>query len=160
VQKFLAKALLTCAPFVIACATAPTQQLVESQSAASAAEAAGAEQYPHSAYYLELANEQITSAKQVMDSDEERARALLMRAESDARLAHAYARTEEMKARAQRAREEVQSLQQQQNQPNQPDQMRPRDESEPMEPIVEPIDEPMEEPQSPEMPEMEDLEGR
>jgi hypothetical protein len=98
----------------MACATAPTHQLGESQATLSAAEAVGAEQHPRAAYHLQLARQQIAQAKPLMDgdrSDVRDAERLLVRAEIDAKLAIQMAETHETQAEAEEAWAEVRELQ-------------------------------------------------
>jgi hypothetical protein len=97
-----------------ACATAPTHQMGESQATLRAAEAVGAQEHPRAAYHLKLAQEQIASAKPLMDgdrSDVRDAERLLLRAEVDAQLAMQLARTEDVQAEAKHAWAEVRELQ-------------------------------------------------
>jgi hypothetical protein len=97
-----------------ACASAPTQQMGESQATVTAAESVGAQKYPRAAYHLELAKQQIAQAKPLMDGDNDEAEAaqrLLLRAQIDAELAIQMAETEEARTIAKQAWAEVRELQ-------------------------------------------------
>lgn len=94
------------------CASPPRQQLMQTQSAVRAAEEVGATETPKAAYHLRLANEQLAIGRQLMEDREKRAELILRRAEIDAELAMAYARSNEAREQARLAREEVRELQQ------------------------------------------------
>ncbi len=105
---------LTVAAGLSACASAPTTQLNESESALRAATEVGAPEVPEAAYHLKLAKDQIEEAKGLMDGnrgDKKDAKKLLTRAEADAELALAVARTEQLQEEAKRAWNEVHQLQ-------------------------------------------------
>jgi hypothetical protein len=99
-----------------ACASAPTRQLSDTKAALRAAEEMNGQENPKAAYHLKLAQDQIAAAEKLIDggdgdNDEMRdARRYLERAEADAELAIAYARTTELRTDAQRAWNEVETL--------------------------------------------------
>lgn len=102
------------AGFLMACASAPRQEYIESQAALQAAERIDAGQHPKAAYHLKLAKDKIETARPLMDEggDEvETARFLLVEAKKDADLAMEYAQTEAMKKEARRAQQQVADLQ-------------------------------------------------
>lgn len=95
-----------------ACAGAdvPSDQLTQTRSAISAAEAVDG-QYPQAALHLRMARMQFEGAtKMIEDRDYERAERLLERAESDAELAQVLARQAMVRQQAERARREVAQL--------------------------------------------------
>ena len=106
--------LLTAAMLAIAaCAsTAPSNEKAESSSAAiRAAEEVGATHSPDAALHLQLAKEQFEFARRLPNpSDKERADRLLKRAQVDAELALALARTENERAEALAAIDKVKKL--------------------------------------------------
>jgi hypothetical protein len=108
-QKLLLSALIA-APFVGACAGSippPTQRLAEAQSAERSAREVGADGVPEARLSLNLANEQITQAQQVMvDGDNRRADSLLIRAKADAELALVQARSQNATLGTQKAVED------------------------------------------------------
>ena len=98
--------------------TVPAGRLEASASAIRGAEESGAARVPQAALHLQLAREQAERAQRILaeDGDEDKAGALLLRAEMDAELARALARAAATHADAQQAIERVKSL----NQANQP----------------------------------------
>jgi hypothetical protein len=111
-MKTLSTLILT---VIAACASAPppTETMAASTASARAAEEVGARDVPSAALHLQLAQEQIDQARKLMkDNQNERARYVLMRAESDAELAVIEAREENMRADAQKAVDQVKQLQQ------------------------------------------------
>ena len=98
---------------LVACASAPTAQLGESEAAYRAAQEVGAAKQPDAAYHLKLAEDQIAAAKKKMDGnrdDKRAARALLEQAELDAEVAISHAKTADAKARAEQAWVKVNEL--------------------------------------------------
>lgn len=97
--------------FGASCASTTTASpKAESSSAAiRAAEEVGATHDPRAALHLQLAKEQAENAKALTD-DKPRAERLLMRAQIDAELALALARSESEKAEAQQAIQKVNAL--------------------------------------------------
>lgn len=97
-----------------ACAHAPpTEQLQSSSAAVRAAEEVGAQKEPKAALHLQLAKEQTERAQKMLkDGNREDGEMLLVRAEADANLAVALARTSQEQADAQGAADKVRSLQQ------------------------------------------------
>jgi hypothetical protein len=97
-----------------ACAStgAPSSQKVASSSAAiRAAEEVGATHSPTAALHLQLAKEQFENARMLTDKkDKDRADRLLMRAQIDAELSLALARSENEKAEARGALDKMKSL--------------------------------------------------
>ena len=110
--RLLAVALLC----VGGCASsgAPPNERAESSSAAiRAAEESGATHSPESALHLQLAKEQYEYAQRLPNPDDKpRADRLLRRAQVDAELALALARSDEDRAQAQAAIEKVKALKQ------------------------------------------------
>jgi len=103
---------------LVACASAPTAQLGESEAAYRAAQEVGAAKQPDAAYHLKLAEDQIAAAKQKMDGnrkDKRAARDLLEQAELDAEVAISNAKTADAKARAEQAWVKVNELKTQGN---------------------------------------------
>jgi hypothetical protein len=87
----------------VACAStnAASNENAETSSAAiRAAEEVGAKHNPDSALYLQLAKEQFEHARMLAPKDKESADRLLQRAQIDAELSLALARTESEKAEA------------------------------------------------------------
>src|SRR5688572_12400268 len=73
----------------------PQSTLADTQAAMQAAEEIGAAKLPESQLHLKYANDQLDTAKRLMDDgDEKRAKRMLDRAHADAELALALARTE------------------------------------------------------------------
>lgn len=95
---------------VTACAAAPKQQLGQTEAAIRAAEEVGTSESPKAAYHLRLAKEQTEIARDMMNQEEEAA-LILMRAENDAELAMAYARTDQARRDAEQAWNAVRQLQ-------------------------------------------------
>lgn len=99
-----------------ACASAPTRQMTESKAALRAAEEMSGQENPKAAYHLKLAQDQIAAAERLIDggdgdNDEMRdARRYLERAEVDAELAIAYARSSDLREEARGAWSEVEAL--------------------------------------------------
>ena len=84
------------------------------QAAVLAAEQVGANDQPKAALHLQLAKEQIESAKRLAaDGDGSNANLLLERAKVDAELAMQLARTEREQANARQAWEKIQDLKKQ-----------------------------------------------
>jgi len=105
--------LIVLASAIVACASAPTAQLGESEAAYRAAQEVGAAKQPDAAYHLKLAEDQIAAAKQLMDGDrkdKQRARDLLEQAELDAEVAISTAKTADAEARAKQAWVKVNEL--------------------------------------------------
>lgn len=115
--KNIATAVLVAAIVpTFACASAPTRQLTESKAALRAAEEMSGQENPKAAYHLKLAKDQIAAAEQLIDggegdNDEMReASRYLERAEVDAELAIAYARSSDLREEARDAWNEVEEL--------------------------------------------------
>lgn len=95
-------------------AAVPQEQLTAAEAAARAAEVGGAPDNPKAALHLKYARDQIRDAKKLIERDDnERAAALLARAEVDAELALALSRVEAARAEAAAALQEVKELQSQ-----------------------------------------------
>lgn len=91
----------------------PEPKTTRSQIAIGAAEALGAEQVPRAELHLRLAREQLATAEQLMDDNEDdKAYLVLGRAEADARLAQALARDAALQREATQAMQRVRDLQQ------------------------------------------------
>jgi len=107
---------LTIAAAVLAgaCATTntgPSEQSASSSASIRAAEEVGATRTPDAALHLQLAKEQFEYASTVTNPKEkDRANRLLMRAEVDAELALALARSEDEKGEARKAIDKVKAL--------------------------------------------------
>jgi len=99
--------------FIGACAhEVPAQKLEASAAAIRAAEEVGAEKQPAAALHLQLAKEQTDRAqKLIKDGKDDEAAMLLVRAEADANLAVALARSSQEAADAAGALDKVKSLQ-------------------------------------------------
>jgi hypothetical protein len=98
---------------LVACASAPTAQLGESEAAYRGAQEAGAAKQPNAAYHLKLAEDQIAAAKKLMDGnrkDKRLARDMLEEAELDAEVAIANAKTAAASTRAKQAWVKVNEL--------------------------------------------------
>jgi len=105
--------VLVFSTLLFACASAPTAQLGESEAAYRAAQEVGAAEQPDAAYHLKLAEDQIATAKPLMDGNKQekrRARDLLEQAELDAEVAISHAKTHDAKARAKQAWDKVNEL--------------------------------------------------
>jgi hypothetical protein len=97
----------------IGCGSAPppTARLTSSEAAIRAAREVGAQSDPKAALHLKLAEEQRQKAEGlVKDGKNEEADGLLMRAEADAELALALARSAQMRAEAEKTLEQVQEM--------------------------------------------------
>jgi hypothetical protein len=91
--------------------TTPNPKAESSSAAIRAAEEVGATHDPRAALHLQLAKEQAENAKALTKGeDKARAERLLMRAQIDAELALALARTESEKVEAQQAIQKVNAL--------------------------------------------------
>jgi hypothetical protein len=109
----LAPVLALAALLFVGCggAAVPQDQLSSAEAAARAAEVGGAPNNPKAALHLKYARDQISEAKKLIEEDEnERAAAVLSRAEMDAELALALARVDQARAEAQAAIDEVKEL--------------------------------------------------
>lgn len=105
--------LLVAPLFAIGCGGAPppTARMASSEAAIRAAREVGAQSDPKAAFHLKLAQEERDKAEAAMkDGKNEEAEGLLMRAEADAELALALARSAQMKAEAQKAVDSVEEL--------------------------------------------------
>jgi hypothetical protein len=113
-QSLLLVALaLALAGLLFGCAgsQAPTRAVAQAQSSIRAAEEMGAEEAPTAALHLKLAKDQLKAAEGKIAADENDDAALLLaRANVDAELALAYARTEQMRVEAREAEKRVQEL--------------------------------------------------
>ena len=104
---------LVMAIFLGGCATAgPSNETMEmTASSIRAAEELGAPRVPQASLHLQLAKEQSQHAKQlVAKGDGEEAGFLMLRADADAELAVALARSSAENARAQKAVEKVRTM--------------------------------------------------
>lgn len=89
----------------------PTEQLIATERAVSAAEEHDPESHPKAALHLKLAREQLEKARRFMDVDDhDRATWYLRRAESDAEVARVMAKTKFLREEAARALKEVERL--------------------------------------------------
>jgi len=97
-----------------ACAShpVPNAKVASSEAAIRAAEETGAKDVPRAALHLKLAEEQLQSAKNLIQAEEnERAEYVLARAQSDAELAIALSHTAESRDEASKALHEVKAVQ-------------------------------------------------
>jgi hypothetical protein len=91
----------------------PHDKVASSAAAIRAAEEVGARNQPAAELHLKLARDQVDKAKALLEDGEyERARFVLMRAESDAELAIVLAKESAARAQAQQAMAQVQALKQ------------------------------------------------
>ncbi len=93
-----------------ACGSVPPPHEREASTTAAirSAQEVGAEQVPQAALHLKLAQEQLDKGKALMnDGDNRRAEYILLRAQSDAELALAFARENKTRADAQALMERV-----------------------------------------------------
>lgn len=113
-QLGLGAVILIAAPLlIVGCGSAPppTARLASSEAAIRGAREVGAPNEPKAALHLKLAEEQRQKAEAlVKEGKNEEAEGLLMRAEADAELALALARSAQMKAEADKTMEQVQDL--------------------------------------------------
>lgn len=94
-------------------AAVPHDQLASSQAAVRAAEEVGASNLPQAELHLKYAKDQIDRAQALIADDEnEAARRVLMRAQSDAELAIALAKEHVVRAEAYQAMQQVEALRQ------------------------------------------------
>jgi Domain of unknown function (DUF4398) len=114
--------IATLVPSVVLVTTAcggvaiPQDKLTAAEAAVRAAEVGGAPENPKAALHLKYARDQIAEAKKLIEDDEnERAAALLDRADVDAELALSLARVENARAEANAALDEVKELRERQN---------------------------------------------
>lgn len=102
--------------FGAACAstsTTPSPKAESSSAAIRAAEEVGATHDPRAALHLQLAKEQAENARRLTGpADKDRAERLMMRAQIDAELALALARSENEKAEARGAIDKLKTLKQ------------------------------------------------
>lgn len=101
------------AHLLVACGGAPMPQaqLTSAESAVRAAEVAGAPDIPKGKLHLKYARDQITEARALMEEKKnEEAERVLMRAEIDARYAHALAEHEEATQEAQEVLDQIEEL--------------------------------------------------
>ncbi|MBC8068114.1 MAG: DUF4398 domain-containing protein [Deltaproteobacteria bacterium] len=104
-------ALLTLLTGACASKQLPQTTLADTQAAMQAAQEIGAAKLPDSKLHLEYANDQLATAKRLMDDgDDKRAKRMLDRAHADAELALALARTERDRSAAKAAWLEVDGL--------------------------------------------------
>jgi hypothetical protein len=93
--------------------TAPNENAERSSAAIRAAEEVGATKNPSAALHLQLAKEQFEHARALKNPDDkDKADRLLMRAQADAELSLALARTEAERAEARGAIDKVKTLKQ------------------------------------------------
>lgn len=116
IKKITTAAFVAALVPTFACATAPTRQMTESKAALRAAEEMTTVENPKAAYHLKLAKDQIAAADQLIDDGDgdneemREARMYLERAEVDAELAIAYARSSDLREEAREAWNEVEQL--------------------------------------------------
>jgi len=111
----MGKILAACvgAAALVGCSTAqvPTEQLAASERMTKAAREGGASKVPAAAFYLQLADDEIGQARQLIgEGKQDRAYNMLVRAEADAELALAAAREGPAKAEAQEAIRRAQQM--------------------------------------------------
>ena len=92
----------------------PTARMAESMSAVSVAQEQGAQNNPQANDYLTRANEELASAKKLVnDGNNERADFMLMRADADAKLAIEISKAQKAETTAQGAQVQAKTMQQQ-----------------------------------------------
>jgi hypothetical protein len=113
-MKLVTPRVAICALALIGCGSStPNPSTTEAKSAISAAEATGATGEPEAALHLKMAEDQVRAAEALIEEgDTSEARLVLERAKVDAQLAQVLTRRAQMRARAQRAQQEIQRLQQ------------------------------------------------
>ena len=108
------KAIMTAlaAVALAACASVPVapERVQASEQAIQAAQAAGVEQQPGAAKYLDLARSEMSQGQKLSDSEPRQAETMFARAESDAKLAIATAKEGTAKADVQRLNDELKSV--------------------------------------------------
>jgi hypothetical protein len=101
------------AAMIAGCASSPPVNKEASTSAIRAAEESGASNVPSASLYLQLAKEELESAKSLAASDEkEQAESMLLRAQADGELAVALSHGDSDKKEAVQAIERVRQLRQ------------------------------------------------
>lgn len=102
------------AAFAVACGSAAVPvsgSLTQTQAAIRAAEEVGARNVPKAALHLKMATDQLQTAKGLLaDGEEEEASVVLARAEIDAELALALAKSSNLRAQANEAMNKVNEL--------------------------------------------------
>ena len=108
--KAIMTALATVA--LAACASVPVapERVQASEQAIQAAQAAGVEQQPGAAKYLDLARSEMSQGQKLSESEPRQAETMFARAESDAKLAIATAKEGTAKADVQRLNDELKSV--------------------------------------------------
>lgn len=107
-------ALLAIAAIGCGGAAIPHEQLTSSQAAIRAAEEVGAKNYPTAELHLKFAKDQVEKARGLIADDEnEEAKLVLQRAQSDAELAIAITKESAIRAQAEQALSQVRALRQQ-----------------------------------------------
>ncbi len=99
----------------IGCASypAPTNQMLSSEYQIRTARTLGVPAYPQAALYLQLAEEQLAKAKNLLRHHKnQEAEYMLMRTDADAELALALAHENRAKEQAEKALDEIRELQQ------------------------------------------------
>ena len=92
-------------------AAVPTAARTDATAAVRSAREVGAEQQPQASYYLELADEQIAQAEELIEAGRmQRAELVLRRAEADAELAIALTRTAAVAEQAQQSTERIREM--------------------------------------------------
>lgn len=102
--------------FGVGCATSHLneQRLVDTQATVTAVEELDEAEDPEVSLHLKYARDQLTAARRLADEgDEEEANRMLERAQADAQLALAMARTEHSRQEAREAQAEVEELKKQ-----------------------------------------------
>jgi predicted metal-binding transcription factor (methanogenesis marker protein 9) len=106
--------LVLCAAFLLSCGGTPkppTEELSKAKAVVRAADEVGAKDAPRAALHLKMANDQITSAEELIEKKKmSQARYLLMRAEADAELSIALAKAASKEQEAEEAMAKVQKL--------------------------------------------------
>ncbi len=93
--------------------TTVTPKTADATSAVAAAETVVGKDTPKASLHLKLARDQLDQAKQLMrEGEDEKAALVLKRAKADAELALFLAREADAKAKAERARQQVEALSQ------------------------------------------------
>ncbi len=109
-RRLLAPLALVLPALLPACGSSfpqPNDQFAAAQKDVGRAQEGGAQGIPDAKLHLQLANESLTKAKELMDKDNKRAASLISRASAEAELALALAKASMAKADADEATEKL-----------------------------------------------------
>lgn len=109
-------ALLLATVFAACGSEVSAKRYAQPNETISAAKELGATENPQASLYLKMAEDQVARAdKLIDDGEEDEARRMLSRADSDAALALSYAKLENTRERAKRAESQIRELQREVN---------------------------------------------